>query len=250
MAVIFKELFNRFFGRIGKTYPPDTEELCRHLDYHFTDSSLLVHALKHRSYLVVTGENRLHSNERLELLGDSVLGLLVTEFLYKKFPDEEEGVLTNYKSLLVNRSSLARVACKFNLGDYLLMNEAEEKSGGRTRVSILSDALEALLGAIYLDGGLEVARRIINEHIGRGLEELLAEGAMQNFKSELLEYCQRENLHGPHYGVEAEQGPDHNKTFTVAVTINHEKRGMGVGRSKKIAEQMAAKEALLRMKAG
>ncbi len=248
MAVpLFQNLINKLLGRTGLKPTPDANELCRRLDYHFNNPELLKHALKHRSYLVVSGEERLASNERLELLGDSVLGLLVTEYLYNKFADEEEGVLTNYKSLLVNRASLARVARKFNLGDYLLMNEAEEKAGGRNRVSILSDALEALLGAIYLDGGLEVSRRIIFEHIAETLDDLLAEGTMQNHKSSLLEYCQRENLNGPIYMVQSEQGPDHNKLFTVAVLINGEKKGLGSGRSKKLAEQMAAKEAMLRI---
>jgi ribonuclease III len=244
---LIRSLFFKLFRKNTRSFPPNTDELCHRLDYHFADANLLIHALTHRSYLVVSGEDRLHSNERLELLGDSVLGLLVTEYLYKKFSDEEEGVLTNYKSMLVNRASLARVARKFSLGDYMLMNEAEEKAGGRSRVSILSDAFEALLGAIYLDGGLEISRRIVNEHIADGLEDLLAEGSMQNYKSSLLEYCQRENLNGPNYVVENEHGPDHNKMFTVAVFINGEKWGLGAGRSKKLAEQMAAKEALLRI---
>jgi len=248
MSVPFVRIwFNKLFGKAEKSSPPDTNELCRQLDYHFANPDLLNRALKHRSYLVVTGEGRLQSNERLELLGDAVLGLLITEYLYQKFADEEEGVLTNYKSLLVNRSSLARVARKFNLGHFLLMNEAEEKAGGRARVSILSDAFEALLGAIYLDGGLEVTRRIVQEHIGEGLEDLLTEGTMQNYKSRLLELCQRENLNGPNYIVESEQGPDHDKVFIVAVFIDQKKQGMGTGRSKKLAEQMAAKEALLRI---
>jgi ribonuclease III len=242
-----KRLLEFIFGK-SRPVPPDTEQLCRLIDYRFSNTDLLLKALKHRSFLVVSGEDRLQSNERLELLGDSVLGLVVTEYLYLKFPEAEEGVLTNYKSLLVNRANLARVANKFDLGDFLLMNEAEEKAGGRTRVSILSDALEALLGAAYLDGGLSAVAKIIQEHIAEGLEDLLAEGTMQNHKSLLLEHCQRENLNGPSYVIESEQGPDHNKLFTVAVVVNGERYGLGSGRSKKFAEQMAAKEALIRLK--
>jgi len=242
-----KRLLEILFGK-SRITPPDTEQLCRLIEYRFASQELLLKALKHRSYLVVSGEDRLQSNERLELLGDAVLGLVVTDYLYQKFPEAEEGVLTNYKSLLVNRANLARVANKFDLGDYLLMNEAEEKAGGRSRVSILSDALEALLGAVYLDGGLNPAAKIIQLHITEGLEDLLAEGTMQNHKSLLLEHCQRESLNGPTYVIESEQGPDHNKTFTVAVIVDGERFGLGTGRSKKIAEQMAAKEALIRLK--
>ena len=223
---------------------PQLEELMRVINYRFHDQSLLIQALKHRSYLVHTGEDRLQSNERLELLGDAVLGLVVTENLYNEFPDEEEGVLTNYKSLLVNRANLSRVGHEFGLGRYLLLNDSEERAGGRARDSILSDAVEALIGAMYLDGGLEPARKMIHRHIVTGLSSLLEETQYKNFKSLLLEFCQRENKTGPIYMVENEEGPDHNKIFTVAVFINGSKHGSGTGTSKKVAEQHAAEEAL------
>ena len=224
--------------------PPALEELMRVINYRFHDQTLLIQALKHRSYLVHTGEARLQSNERLELLGDAVLGLVVTEKLYADFADAEEGVLTNYKSLLVIRVNLSRVALEFNLGKYILLNESEERAGGRMRDSILADAVEALIGAMYLDGGLEPARKMIHKHISTGLAILMEETQYKNFKSLLLEYCQRENKIGPLYIVENEEGPDHNKIFTVGVMINEIKYGSGTGPSKKIAEQRAAEEAL------
>jgi ribonuclease-3 len=224
--------------------PPQLEELMRLINYRFHDQALLIQALKHRSYLVHTGEDRLQSNERLELLGDAVLGLVVTETLYADFPDEEEGVLTNYKSLLVNRVNLSRVAHEFTLGRFLLLNDSEERAGGRSRDSILSDAVEAVIGAMYLDGGLEPARKMIQKHIVTGLSSLLEGTQYKNFKSLLLEYCQRESKTGPLYMVEHEEGPDHNKIFTVGVFINGSKHGSGTGSSKKVAEQRAAEEAL------
>ncbi len=234
----------RFFTQRHDVTPPQLEELMRVINYRFHDQSLLIQALKHRSYLVHTGEDRLKSNERLELLGDSVLGLVVTEHLYAVYPDEEEGVLTNYKSLLVNRVNLSRVAREFDLGKYMLLNDSEERAGGRSRDSILSDAVEAVIGAMYLDGGLEPVRKVIQKHISTGLSALLSETQLQNFKSLLLEHCQRENKTGPVYMVENEEGPDHNKVFTVGVFINGVKSGSGIGSSKKVAEQRAAEEAL------
>ncbi len=239
-----KKTFARLFETRQSIKPPQLDELMVLINYRFHDLTLLIQALKHRSYLVQTGEDRLQSNERLELLGDSVLGLVVTETLYADFPDEEEGVLTNYKSLLVNRVNLSRVAHEFNLGRFLLLNDSEERAGGRSRDSILADAVEAVIGAMYLDGGLEPARKMIHKHIITGLSALLEETQYKNFKSLLLEYCQRESKTGPVYMVENEEGPDHNKIFTVGVYINGSKFGSGAGSSKKAAEQHAAEEAL------
>ncbi len=243
-----KLFFFRLFGQQRASLPSQLEDLMRRINYRFHDLALLTQALKHRSCLVLTGEERIQSNERLELLGDAVLGLVVTEYLYAQHPDEEEGTLTNYKSLLVNRLNLGRVAREFDLGKFIFLNESEERAGGRTRDSILADALEAVIGAMYLDGGLEPARKMIQKHIAHGLPSLLAETQLQNFKSLLLEYCQRDNKQGPIYLVENEEGPDHHKVFTVGVLINGIKCGSGVGSSKKLAEQRAAEEALKRLR--
>ncbi|RMF66754.1 MAG: ribonuclease III, partial [Calditrichaeota bacterium] len=169
---------------------------------------------------------------------------VVIESLYHKFPQKEEGDLTNMKSLIVSRRILARIAKALRLGDFLLLSEAEEKTGGRKRASINSDALEAVIGAIYLDGGLERAREFIREKILCHLDELIADELHTNFKSMLLEYAQSRSLGTPFYSVQAVNGPDHEKTFTIEVKLQNEVLGSGTANSKKRAEQLAAREAL------
>lgn len=222
-------------------------DLSERLKYKFTDTNILYQALKHRSYLTRTGEKRIESNERLELLGDAVLGLVVTEYLYNKYPGEEEGILTNFKSLLVNRKLLSHVAKDFGLGKFILLNEAEERSGGRKRVSILSDAVEAIIGAIYIDGGLVNAKLFIHNNITNRLDDILKKGQLKNYKSILQEYCQSYNIKCPKYKIEEENGPDHKKIFTVAAFVDGKKMGVGQGHSKKDAEQKAAKESLIQL---
>jgi ribonuclease III len=242
-----------FLSRVFKTnssqkkVTTNLQKISKKLNYRFKDESRIFQALKHRSYLTETGEERIHSNERLELLGDAVLGLLVTEFLYRRFPYKDEGTLTSFKSILVSRRCLSQFAKEFGLGEHILINEAEEKSGGRKRTSILADAVEAIIGAVYLDGGLDVARDFVENSILMHTDRLLSEGRMQNYKSILLEYCQSSNLDGPTYIVEEEYGPDHDKTFIVSALVDGRKNGSGQGHSKKIAEQRAAKAALIQL---
>jgi len=214
------------------------------ISYHFNDKKIILQALKHRSFLSISGEQRLYSNERLELLGDSVIGLIVTEYLYKHFPEKEEGDLTSMKSLIVSRKVLAEIANDLNLGKYIFINEAEEKAGGRNRPSIVADALEALTGAVYIDGGLEQAVGFVKKFVLAHLNSILNEEQNQNFKSILLEYSQSKCYGLPCYFVKNEEGPDHNKSFTIEVKINDKILGIGTGNSKKKAEQMAAKNAL------
>ncbi len=222
----------------------DFDALRETLGYAFSNEELFVQALKHRSFLPVTAESRIFSNERLELLGDAVLDLVVVEFLYRRFPDKEEGELTSMKSLIVSRRILARIARAMRLGQFLLLSESEEKSGGRERASINSDALEAIIGAIYLDGGLEQARAFIEDKILCNFDEIVAEELHTNFKSMLLEYAQSKNIGTPVYNVRSVQGPDHEKVFTIQVTLQNEVLGLGTATSKKRAEQLAAQEAL------
>ena len=200
--------------------------------------------LKHRSYLAESGEDRLQSNERLELLGDAVLGMLVTEHLFRIFPEEEEGGLTSMKSLMVSRRVLLSIGKEIDLGRFIMLNQAEERAGGRKRPSIISDAFEAVIGAIYLDGGLDAARRTVEKLVISQLDHVLAAEQHRNYKSLLLEHCQAGGLSGPVYNVTQEEGPDHEKVFTIAVKVNDKALGMGKGNSKKKAEQWAAKEAL------
>jgi ribonuclease-3 len=219
-------------------------ELREVLGYDFKDEELFMQALKHRSYVPVIQEKRLQSNERLELLGDAVLALVVVEFLYKKYPHKEEGELTNMKSLVVSRKILARIARALKLGDFILMSESEEKSGGRNRPSIISDALEAIIGAIYVDGGLDYAEAFIKETVLENFEEIISDELHTNFKSMLLEYAQSQNLGTPCYHVESVNGPDHEKIFTIQVKIQNDIMGLGTASSKKRAEQLAARQAL------
>ena len=243
-------LFSRIFRKHTKEFylsEKDAIQLEAKLKYKFIDRALISQALKHRSYLSVTNEPRLSSNERLELLGDSVLGLVVTEFLYNKFPTKEEGELTAIKSLMVSRKILARIAKQIGLGEFILLNDAEEKAGGRNRSSIVADAFEAVIGAIYLDGGLDTVVNFIQKKLLIRIEKIISEEQNRNFKSMLLEYSQSKNLGLPHYTVQKEEGPDHEKLFTIEVMINNEVLGMGKGNSKKKAEQISAKNALKKL---
>jgi len=240
----FKRQFRRFSVNNQKRIDVDFKSLKEVLGYDLKDEYLFTRALKHRSYLPVSQEQRIHSNERLELLGDAVLGLVVVEFLYNKFPQKEEGELTNMKSLVVSRKILAKIARSIDLGRFFLLSDAEEKSGGRSRASINSDALEAVIGAIYVDGGLNSARSFIEEKILVNFEELIRDELHTNFKSMLLEYSQSQSFGSPCYHVQAVDGPDHQRTFTIQVKIQDNVMGFGTANSKKRAEQLAARQAL------
>ncbi len=220
--------------------------LYRALHYHFQNPELLRQALKHRSF-VGNQHSHVQSNERLEFLGDAILGLIVTETLYKRFPNRPEGYLTEVKSLVVSRKILTRVARKVHLGAALYLGGGEEKSGGRDRPSIISDAMEAVFGAIYLDGGYEAAKRVIELLILRDLDSILQRDFNKNYKSQLLEYAQARGLGTPDYIVEKESGPEHDKVFDIAVQIQGKVWGHGKGKSKKQAEQHAAKDALVKI---
>lgn len=223
------------------------EELERKLGYRFDGEHLLRQALTHRSHVHVSGLDRLHSNERLEFLGDAVLGLIVNEFLYEEFEGKEEGDLTKIKSLLVCGATLARVGDRLGLGEHLFLSRSEAGTGGRKRESILADAMEAVIGAIYLDGGLEKAREFISRTILINVEATLEEGSHRNYKSILQETLQARYKVPPRYRVTYTTGPDHARRFTVKVTLKGNVLGVGSGTSKKQAEQRAAESALGRL---
>ncbi len=226
-------------------------ELDAHLDtlevklgYVFRDRSLLANALLHRSHVHVTGQDRESSNERLEFLGDAVLGLIANEELYHSFPDRSEGDLTKMKSLLVCGARLSEVAKEFDLGQHVRMSRSEAATGGRQRSSILADTTEALIGAVYLDGGLAPARAVIKRIVLQGSETVLAQRSLRNYKSRLQELIQARYKSPPRYKVIHVSGPDHNRTFEVSVSFQGEVLGTGEGRNKKTAEQHAARVAL------
>jgi ribonuclease-3 len=180
----------------------------------------------------------------MEFLGDSVLGLVVNEYLYARYPDRNEGDLTKIKSLVVSRQVLAKKAEEIGLGKYLLLSAGEVESGGRKRSSIIADAMEAVIGAIYLDRGLEPAREFIRKEILVGLHEITGAEEHINYKSLLQELVQGSRKVHPVYRIMSEKGPDHDKQFIVDVTISGKTYGRGTGKSKKEAEQSAAKTAL------
>jgi len=232
-------------ARVGKERDFDLRGLERVLKYQFRDTALARTAMTHRSYLHATPGRGGESNERMEFLGDSVVGLAVNEFLYNKFPKLREGELTKMKSLLVSRVILSRTATVMGLGDYILLSEAENGSGGRGRASILADTLEGVIGAVYLDGGLEPARKLTERLLLREVHEILSDANLANYKSMLQEYVQGEFKTHPQYRISSENGPDHQKLFAVEVVVNGKTLGRGHGNNKKEAEQEAARDALL-----
>ncbi|MFH2051614.1 MAG: ribonuclease III [bacterium] len=216
----------------------------RRLGYVFRDRSLLTNALLHRSHIHVTGQDREQSNERLEFLGDAVLGMVVNEELFHRFPDRSEGDLTKMKSLLVCGARLSEVAVDFDLGIHIRMSRSEAATGGRQRSSILADTTEALIGAVYLDGGLEAAKGVIQRVVLGGSEKVLARRSLRNYKSRLQELIQARYKSPPRYKVIAVDGPDHDRQFQVVVMFEGKALGHGEGQNKKTAEQEAAREAL------
>ncbi|HIX30918.1 MAG TPA: ribonuclease III [Firmicutes bacterium] len=225
------------------------EELEQKLGYQFRDRALLSEALNHSSY---ANEHRAlgeQSNERLEFLGDSVLGFVTAEFLFELHRDLPEGDLTRQRAALVCEQSLYEVAKMLDLGKYLKLGKGEDAGGGRTRPSILADATEAVFAAVYLDGGIEAAsaliHRVLLDKEGEHAEEL-----MQDYKTALQELVQRKSGQALSYRMVGESGPDHNKTFTAEVWLNGEGVGTGSGHSKKEAEQAAARAAIRRLKSG
>ncbi len=212
------------------------------LGYPFTDKALLETALTHRSYC--TERHHCSNNERLEFLGDAVLELVISSLLFHKYSDHyNEGDLTRMRAWLVNESSLSSIAADLQLGDYLRLGKGEEKTGGRNRPSILADALEAIIGAVYIDSGFETAHRIIEKLFRQRLPKA-PEGLKADFKSRLQEKSQKELGLMPVYQLIDTSGPDHDRKFKITVFIGDFLSASGIGKSKKEAEQNAARKAL------
>jgi ribonuclease-3 len=231
----WKAAARRLFGERS-----ELGELQHIIGYTFADSAILSEALSHRSYVKTVDNPKYPSFERLEFLGDSVLGMLVAEQLFLLYPECSEGELTKLKSALVNEQTLALIARDMNLGDYIRLSDEEANAGGRDRPSITSDCFEALLGAMYLDGGLDSAEKFVGMFVISRIAEVQNNRAIRNFKGELLEITQGASAGTPRYDVIEESGPDHNKTFTVAVHGFGIELARGSGHSKKEAEQVAA----------
>jgi ribonuclease-3 len=222
------------------------DDLQTKLGIQFQNPQLLQTAFIHRSHLNEAKHLRT-SNERLEFLGDAVLSFLTSEFLYKTYPEYPEGTLTNIRSSLVKTQSLAEVAKKLELGDLLMLSHGEEASGGRNNNSLLADAFEALLGALYLDQGVEPVRALLTTFLFSETASIVQNKSYVDYKSLFQEIVQQESRVSPTYQVIKSEGPDHAKTFWVSATVGGVSRGEGKGHSKQEAEQHAAKNALEKM---
>jgi ribonuclease III len=220
------------------------DALQQRLKVRFKEPSLLERALRHRSVVL---EAPRESNERLEFLGDSIVGMVVCEALFARFPDVNEGVLAKAKAYLASEPVLAEAALKLGLDEAVTLSPAEEASGGRLRKSILSDAFEAVIAAVFLDCGMRAARRIVRGALAEAMERVARDDYQRDFKSMLQERTQAVNRRTPHYTIKQETGADHDKTFVARAVLGTKIIGEGAGKSKKEAEQAAAEAALRQM---
>jgi ribonuclease-3 len=218
------------------------KDLERSLGYRIRDHEVFTQALQHRSFHQHS-HHPARSNERLEFLGDSILNLIVGEFLFRRYPGAEEGDLTKLRSRLVNRKALAAYARKLRLSEFILMSPSAAQSGGKGRETITADTFEAIVAAVYLDRGFNSAKRFVEGQVLHALENGAEIIQDENYKSKLLEFAQSRGRGIPRYLIVKEEGPDHDRTFTVEVVIGGVRQGSGTGKNKKEAEQVAAKRA-------
>ena len=211
------------------------------LNYRFKDINLITEALTHKSY------KKPYNNERLEFLGDAVLDLIVGEYLFQKFPNEDEGILSKIRASLVNERGFTKLAMDINLGESILISVAEENNGGRSKPSLLSNAFEAVIGAIYLESGLEVASKIVIDLIEKSYKSIDLNSLSKDFKTALQELTQAEFGETPSYELIKSFGPDHKKEFEIAVLLKNKIIATAIGRSKKDAQQRAAYIALQKL---
>lgn len=211
---------------------------------HFSNYETLDTAFVHKSFVNENKGKHIEHNERLEFLGDAVLELAATKHLFEKYPDQDEGKMTTFRSALVQGKHLAEIAVELKIGDYLYLSNGEERSGGRAKNYILANAVEALIGAIYLDQGYDIAEKFIEKFILTRLDEIISAGLHIDAKSQFQEICQEKEEFTPYYEVISEAGPDHDKHFTMGAYINGVLIAEGTGTSKQKAEQQAAVNAL------
>ncbi len=221
---------------------PNLKALQESLNYEFKDGTLLLTALTHRSCLNTPGVTE--SYERLEFLGDAILEMLISSYLYQKYPGKMEGYLTAARSAIVRTESLSAISKKYNLNQFIRMSRGEEATGGRENPSILEDTIESLIGALFIDGELTAARNFFENFILPNAETIIAENRLKDAKSLLQEKVQAQGLLSPIYQTVSETGPDHSKIFEVAVFINNQQLALGTGRNKQEAEQKAAQKAI------
>jgi ribonuclease III len=236
------EQFKLLIGKLRST-KFDFTRFTEAIHYYPSNWKLFLQALLHRSYLQFL-EEQWNSNERLEFLGDAILSFVVAEHLFVLYPDKEEGELTKLRSRLVNRKILAQLAKELHLSDYMLLSSSAAQSIDSGSESIIADAVESVIGALYLDGGIKASRKFIYATLLKNTEVFNSAMTDDNYKSTLLEYAQARSLGIPRYSVIHENGPEHDRRFTIEVSIEAQSYGSGYGRSKKEAEQAAAAHAL------
>ncbi len=241
------EWVRRGFGKQLQAPPAssiDFSQLEQLLQYSIHQQHFFSEALTHRSLLQLTENESMLSNERLEFLGDAVLNLVVAEYLFRSHADAHEGDLTKIRSRLVNRKALSIYAYEMKLGNFMLMSPSTAQMEGKGMDTILADAFEAVIGAIYLDGGFQHAKQFIERHVEHALRQDMVKIDDENFKSQLLEHTQALGLGPPRYVTIDQHGPDHDRTFTIEVLVGNISYGKGIGKNKKDAEQAAAEQAL------
>jgi len=231
----------------GPLEKPGLGSLEKDLGYEFKDPSLMAEALRHASYVNESERGDLADNERFEFLGDAVLDLAISHILMDRFPDVDEGVLSRYRAAVVDEAGLCVVATGLGLGRHIMLGKGEEHSNGRTKPSILANTMEALLGAIYLDGGYDGAFEVIERLFSSSLQAIGSPEMTQDFKSRLQEFTQKSFKAVPKYRLVQEDGPPHDRRFSVVLTHDGQILAQGWGKSKKEAEQCAAREALLKL---
>ncbi len=247
-----RNFFSSFFpaspGQLSLLYPRvDWNLLASALQYRIRNKDFFVRALVHRSFIPTSRIEALESNERLEFLGDSILNFVVAEYLFAKYPDKEEGELTILRARLVNRKALAFCAKEIDLKKFLLMHTSSAGVQEKGYDTILSDAYEAIIAALYLDGGMVAAKKFILDRLSSALSNGYLKVSDQNYKSELLELSQAKGKGIPRYQTLKEEGPDHDRTFTIQVMVGSDAMGIGIGKNKKEAEQAAAEEAVAKL---
>jgi len=253
MFMTSQSLFQKISHKISRLLSRDkkaslADKIYRLFPYRFQDPDLLNQAFLHASAINPETQTRDDSYERLEFLGDAVLELVVSRFLFYKFPDYSEGKLTQMRSKLVNRTTLSKVSTKLGFGDLMILGRGGEKDNLRTLHSVLSDLYESFTGALYLDGGFQVASDFIHQTLLINHHKYIPAQDTQNYKGRLYEYCQKNSLSEPIFKVISENGPEHGKEFEISVIINGEVYGTGTGKNKKSAAQEAARFALGRIK--
>ncbi len=226
----------------------DIEKLEKHIGYSFKSSDYLLLALTHSSYANEARDPKIKSNERIEFLGDAVLNIAISDYLYRNYEDLPEGELTRIRATTVCESSLVNCAEKLDLGSFLMLGKGELLTGGRSRPSILADAFESLIGAIYLDGGMAKASEFIIKNLKSTIIEAVSGEICNDYKTSLQEKLQKVGESHIKYTVLEEKGPDHDKTYVIQVEANNNLKGIGIGKSKKEAEQNAAKAVLEMLK--